>query len=165
MRQLFLVRGPDDEVHKGMTGNTTIIAQHAPSYEQVLSNMSVMKEGLVVMFSAVPYDLVDSAQAMPEVATVQTTMQGPANRIPMFCRQEQDAGASATAADESCDDDSANQEHAAEADRNCAGTLHGGESHPIGANVADHLLSPDSLNENETIIGMGEECCPKSLRL
>ena len=50
MRQLFLGRGAHDEVHKGMTGNTMLIAQPSPSYEQVLPNMSTLSEGLVVLF-------------------------------------------------------------------------------------------------------------------
>ena len=36
MRQLFLGRGAPEDVHKGMTGNTVLIAQPAPSYAQVL---------------------------------------------------------------------------------------------------------------------------------
>ena len=50
MRQLFLGRGADDEVHKGMTGNTMLISQPSPSYEQVLPNTDVLTEGLVVLF-------------------------------------------------------------------------------------------------------------------
>ena len=33
-----------------MTGNTMLIAQPAPSYEQVLPNMSALTEGMVVLF-------------------------------------------------------------------------------------------------------------------
>ena len=50
MRQLFLGKGAGEEVHKGMTGNTMLIAQPSPSYEQVLPNMSAVSEGLVVLF-------------------------------------------------------------------------------------------------------------------
>ena len=50
MRQLFLGRGADDEVHKGTTGNTMLISQPSPSYEQVLPNTDVLTEGLVVLF-------------------------------------------------------------------------------------------------------------------
>ena len=50
MRQLFLGRGPADEVHKGMTGNQMIISQPSPSYDQVLPNMANVSEGLVVLF-------------------------------------------------------------------------------------------------------------------
>ena len=50
MRQLFLGRGADDEVHKGVTGNTMLIAQPAPGYEQVLPNMTALTEGIVVLF-------------------------------------------------------------------------------------------------------------------
>ena len=50
MRQLFLGRGADDEVHKGTTGNTMLISQSSPSYEQVLPNTDVLTEGLVVLF-------------------------------------------------------------------------------------------------------------------
>ena len=50
MRQLFLGRGNDDEVHKGMTGNTMLIAQPAPEYEQVLPNSEGLSQGLVTLF-------------------------------------------------------------------------------------------------------------------
>jgi hypothetical protein len=50
MRQLFLGRGADEEVHKGMTGNTMLISQPSPSYAQVLPNTSALTEGLVVLF-------------------------------------------------------------------------------------------------------------------
>ena len=50
MRQLFLGRGADDEVHKGTTGNTMLISQPSPSYEQVLPNTNALTEGLVVLF-------------------------------------------------------------------------------------------------------------------
>ena len=50
MRELFLGRGPNDEVHKGTTGNTMLIAQPSPSYEQVLPNISSMSDGFVVLF-------------------------------------------------------------------------------------------------------------------
>ena len=49
-RQLFLGRGADDEVHKGTTGNTMLISQPGPSYEQVLPNTAALQEGLVVLF-------------------------------------------------------------------------------------------------------------------
>ena len=50
MRQLCLGRGAQDEVQKGMTGNTMLIAQPAPSYEQVLPSTRALTEGMVVMF-------------------------------------------------------------------------------------------------------------------
>ena len=50
MRQLFLGRGAHDEVHKGMTGNTMLIAQPSPTYEQVLPNTSNLTEGMVMLF-------------------------------------------------------------------------------------------------------------------
>ena len=49
-RQLFLGRGPNDEVHKGATGNSMLIAQPAPSYQQVLPNQSALTDALVVLF-------------------------------------------------------------------------------------------------------------------
>ena len=140
MRQLFLGRGAEEEVHKGMTGNTVLIAQPAPTYEQVLPSTEALAGGIVVLFcrsaddvsraqmlvvnreeyramvahrkrvcpvfadtviddeainrlpeSGVPEVLLQSAQAMPEASSVRTTMQGPANHIPMFSRQEPDS--------------------------------------------------------------------------
>ena len=49
-RQIFLARGADDEVHKGTTGNTILISQPSPSYEQVLPNTAALQDGLVVLF-------------------------------------------------------------------------------------------------------------------
>jgi hypothetical protein len=146
MRQLFLGRGAEEEVHKGMTGNTVLIAQPSPGYEQVLPSTEALTGGIVVLFcksvdevsraqmlvvnrdayralvahrkqvcpvfadtaidndaidrlptSGVPQELVDSAQAMPEAGSVKTTMHGPANRIPMFTRQDKARRAAATA--------------------------------------------------------------------
>ena len=48
MRQ-FLGRGADDEVHKGMTGNTMVISQPSPSYDQVVPNNATLSDGLVVL--------------------------------------------------------------------------------------------------------------------
>ena len=50
MRQLFLGRGTDEEVHKGMTDNTMLVSQPSPSYAQVLPNTTALTEGLVVLF-------------------------------------------------------------------------------------------------------------------
>ena len=50
MRQLFLGRGADDEVHKGMSGNAMLISQPSPSYDQVLPNFASLNGGLVVLF-------------------------------------------------------------------------------------------------------------------
>ena len=50
MRQLFLGRGADDEVHKGMTGNTMVISQPSPSYDQVLPNFETFSVKHVVLF-------------------------------------------------------------------------------------------------------------------
>ena len=45
--------------------------------------------------AAVPDAVVKSAQHMPETANVQTTVHGPANRIPMTHRQEKDGSCAA----------------------------------------------------------------------
>ena len=63
MCQLFLGRGADDELHKGMTGNTMLISQPSPSYEQVLPNTAALTEGLVVLFCKSTED-VSKAQAL-----------------------------------------------------------------------------------------------------
>ena len=183
MKQVFLGRGPHDECQKGMTGNTMLIAQPSPGYETVLPNPEALSEGVVVLFcksiedvskaemlvvnreqyremvqyrrlvcptfadvsidaaaidalpdEAVPAVLLQGAQAMPEAANVKTVMQGPANRIPMSCRQEDDETNSDADSDE-------------------------------GADADQNTLPPDPLNENETIIGINEESCPRPLRL
>ena len=50
MRQLFLGRGAQEELHKGMTGNTMLISQPSPDYQQVLPNVEALTEGIVVLF-------------------------------------------------------------------------------------------------------------------
>ena len=50
MRQLFLGRGANEDAHKGMTGNTMLIAQPSPSYEQVLPNVSNLTDSMAVLF-------------------------------------------------------------------------------------------------------------------
>ena len=84
---------------------------------------------------------------MPEAANVQTTMHGPANPIPMTCRQEKEDSSS----DASKDSESEGS---------------GVDAHHAAANDEDAVaLPPEPLNENETIVGIGEECCPRPLRL
>jgi hypothetical protein len=131
MRQLYLGRGPRDEVHQGLQGNTMIIAQPSAQYNQVMPNVSHCPSTLVVMFcnsvedvsrahnlvvqhdkcadcvrrriavcptfadvrvdedairtdlpdNAVPPAFIHHATAMPEMATMRTTIDGPA-RLP-----------------------------------------------------------------------------------
>ena len=50
MRQIFLGIGAVDEVHKGMAGNTMLISQPSPDYDQVLPNFASLNDGLVVLF-------------------------------------------------------------------------------------------------------------------
>ena len=50
MRQLYLGRGPRDEVHKGLQGNTMIIAQPSAQYAQVMPSVSQCLSSLVLMF-------------------------------------------------------------------------------------------------------------------
>ena len=171
-RQLFLGKGPADEVHKGMTGNQMIISQPSPSYDQVLPNMANVSEGLVVLFcksvddvskaemlvvnrehyremvrhrqkvcptfantkideaaintlpdSAVPDCVVETAQAMPEAAHVQTTMHGPANRIPMTCRQEKEDNSSDASKDSESESSGVEAQPAATIDEDAGALL------------------------------------------
>ena len=207
MRQLFLGRGPDDEVHKGMTGNTMIVAQPGPSYEQVLPNLSALSEGMVVLFcksiddvsraqmlvvnrqqyrtmvehrrrvcpvfadlsvdqhamdqlpeNAVPDELLQSAQFMPEATKVRTTMQGPANRIPMFCRQEREDSPPESSSDEQ-EDEGGVVPQCADPDAS------GADLHRADAHDEDMLQKPEPLNEHETIVGIDENSCPMPLKL
>ncbi|MEO2236627.1 MAG: hypothetical protein ABGW95_00045, partial [Candidatus Poseidoniia archaeon] len=69
-------------------------------------------------------------------------MHGPANRIPMFARQEPDSGADSSSGEEGSG---------------------GGEQPP--ADTDAQLAPAPELNEDETAIGMDEQSCPKPLRL
>ena len=212
-RQLFLGRGPHDEVHQGMTGNTMLIAQPGPSYEQVMPNTSALTEGLVTLFcrsvddvakaqmlvvnreqyrqmvvlrkrvcptfassvidqkavdelpdAAVPAVLLESAQAMPEAADVRTTMHGPANRIPLFSRQEEQE-------DQDGGGDSSDEEQGDGADLHRAAATVANASNDKVASALGESVGEDSdppaepLNEHETIIGVDEDSVPKTLRL
>ena len=63
MRQLFLGRGANEDAHKGMTGNTMLIAQPSPSYEQVLPNVSNLTDSMAVL-SCKSADDVSRAQVL-----------------------------------------------------------------------------------------------------
>ena len=63
MRQLLLGRGANEDAHKGMTGNTMLIAQPSPSYEQVLPNVSNLTDSMAVL-SCKSADDVSRAQVL-----------------------------------------------------------------------------------------------------
>jgi hypothetical protein len=200
MRQLFLGRGAHDESQKGMTGNTMLISQPSPSYDQVLPDTKSLSQSLVVLFcksvhdvsnaqmlvvdreqyrqmvthrqkvcptfarstideqaidrlpdSAVPEALIKSAQAVPEAANVQTVLHGPANRVPMSHRQEMDDSDYDNDNDNDGGDSGVDAPHAPQA--------------PTAAAANPDAVLPEVLNENETIIGIGQDSCPKPLRL
>ena len=104
---------------------------------------------------AVPDVLLQSAQPMPETAEMNTTMHGPANRIPMFHRAEKDEHETDNIDGIHLEDtnDPSSAMHAAAADM-----------HADSGNE-DELLRSEPLNENETVLGIGEDTCTKPLRL
>ena len=210
MKQLLLGRGPDDEVHKGMTGNPMLIAQPSATYDQVLPNLPALNDRMVVIFcrtiddvskapmlfvdrepyremvkhrkevcptfadiiiddaaidklpnNAVPETLMQGAQAMPEAAGIHTTMQGPTNRIPLTHRHEQDDSESDSSDDAKKDGGVDSQHTASQRD---SLRPDGDDAHHANSE-RDHLESPEQLNENETIIGVNDESCPRPLRL
>ena len=180
-RQLFLGRGPADELHKGTTGNHMIISQPSPGYEAQLPNVANVTEGLVVLFcktiddvskaemlvvnreryramvqhrrkvcptfakveideaaidalpnAAVLDAVVESAQHVPEATSVQTTVFGPASRIPMSHRQQKDDSSSEASGDSQGE-----------------GTA---DDAYLGRQTEEDALSPEALIENETIV-------------
>jgi hypothetical protein len=84
---------------------------------------------------------------MPEAANVQTTVHGPANRIPMSYRQEKEDSGSDASEDNKSEGSGVDAHHDAASDEDAV------------------ALPPEPLNENETIVGISEESCPKPLRL
>ena len=50
MRSLYLGRGPRDEVHRGLQGNTMIVAQASATYKQVVPDVNNVLSGLNVIF-------------------------------------------------------------------------------------------------------------------
>ena len=63
MRQLFLGKGRDDEVQKGLTGNPMLIAQAQATPEQIVPSVQAACEALVVLFCGSADD-VRHAQAL-----------------------------------------------------------------------------------------------------
>ena len=50
MRTIYLGRGPRDEVHQGLQGNTMIIAQPSAKYSQVMPNITHTLDSWALMF-------------------------------------------------------------------------------------------------------------------
>ena len=75
MRSLYLGRGPYDEVHRGLQGNTMIVAQAIATYKQVVPDVNHVLSGLTVMFC----NSVDEISKAHTV-TVQTKQYAPAMR-------------------------------------------------------------------------------------
>ena len=80
------------------------LAQHRKQVCPVFADTSIDEKAVDKLpDGAVPDLLLQSAQAMPEASSVKTTMHGPANRIPMFAREE--------ASDSGTDDDRDDEGH------------------------------------------------------
>ena len=85
MRQLFLGRGGEDEVHKGMTGNTMLISQPSPEYDHVVPNLASLNDGLVVL-SCRSVDDVSKAQMLFVIHEQYRFMvQHRQKGVPIFC--------------------------------------------------------------------------------
>ena len=101
---------------------------------------------------------------MPEAADVRTTMHGPANRIPLFSRQEEQE-------DQDGGGDSSDEEQGDGADLHRAAATVANASNDkvafaLGESVGEDSDPPaEPLNEHETIIGVVEDSVPKALRL
>ena len=63
MRVLYLGRGPRDEVHRGLQGNTMIVAQPSANYKQLVPDINHTLGGLTVMFCK-SVDEVSNAHAL-----------------------------------------------------------------------------------------------------
>ena len=183
MRSLYLGRGPRDEVHRGLQGNTMIVAQPSAVYTQVVPDVNHALTGLTVMFcksvddvskahvltvqpelyvpamrrrilvcptfenvkldeeavhrdlpaEGVPAAIIEHAVAMPETATMRTTMDGPASRHSQFGPNPEEA----------TDDDEDD---------------HGGDASTAATNaptdVARQACIEDRTNDFETVIGV-----------
>ena len=64
LQQLFLGRGPAEEVQKGMTGNTMVIAQAQAAPDQVLPSVESCCESLTILFCRSVDDDVRKAQVL-----------------------------------------------------------------------------------------------------
>ena len=207
---------PKTRLHKGQTGNTILISQPSPSYEQVLPNTAALQEGLVVLFckttddvskaqvlvvnreeyramvqhrkqvcpvfattaidsaaidnlpeNAVPDILIQGATHMPEAINVKTTIHGPANRVPIFCRDRGEEGS------DSGDENNSNDEkgHIQDSRNNPCGNdappaaSNSGDDHSAVQRGDEKVTPAEELNEHEPIIAVDPESMPSSLRL
>ena len=77
MRGLYLGRGPRDEVHRGLQGNTMIVAQPSAMYKQVVPDVSHVTSNLTVMF----------CKSVDEVSRAHTLMVQPEQCAPAMRRR------------------------------------------------------------------------------
>ena len=77
MRCLYLGRGPRNEVHRGLQGNTMIVAQASATYKQVVPDVNHVLNGLNVMF----------CKTVDDVSNAHTLMVQPEQYAPAMRRR------------------------------------------------------------------------------
>ena len=213
MTSLFLGRGPRDEVHQGLTGNTMIVAQPSATYEQVQPNVHHTLDKLVLMFcksvedvsraqvlvveraryaecmqrriavcptfanvrldeeamvrdlpeSGVPEAFIQRATAMPEAASMRTTMDGPASRHSQFGPNPEEE--SEHTSDEEPDPAASGSSTAAPSGVQPAASCQGSVQAPATAQDTERGNTEEPLNEFETIIGVDSISDEQSVNL
>jgi hypothetical protein len=200
MRKLYLGRGPRDEVHQGLQGNTLIVAQPSARFTEIIPNVHRCCSSLVLLFcksvddvrnahalvvqreqykecmqrrihvcstfadvvlsdnamnqdlpsNDVPQAFIDSAIAMPEMATMRTTMDGPASRSSQFGPNPQE------------DDSDAEDEDDANNDGDKSNSADTTNACPSRAKPpADDNTVTDGSNEFELLVLIPLLICPK----
>ncbi len=92
--------------------------------------------------------MLQSAQHMPEAMHIKTTMHGPANRISMFSKQDPEKES----------EDESDAEGSDSGETPTAAAADGSTEKPAA-------LTPEALNEHETIIGIDQENIPTPMKL
>ena len=195
MRQLFLGRGAGDEVQKGMTGNTMLIAQPSPTYEQVLPNMDALNEGLVVLFCKSADDVSKAQMLVVNREQYRKLVEHRQKVCPVFGDEhvQIDDAAMDSLPDSAVPGAVVQNAQAMPEAKNIKTTLHGpGNRIPMcarpdpesdvdsqsesgasdntapaadGATDKKPSLPPEELNEEETVIGIDQESGPAPLKL
>ena len=88
MRKVYLGRGPRDEVHQGLQGNSMIVAQPSARFSEVMPNVHHCSSSLVLLFCKSVDDVKNSHALVVERARYKECMQRRIQVCPTFADVE-----------------------------------------------------------------------------
>ena len=193
MRQLFLGRGNPEGCHKGMTGNTMLISQPAPTYDQVLPNNEGLSAGLVTLFCRSLEDVSKAQMLVVDREQFRVLVDHRKRVCPVFAAVIVNETEIARLPDNGVPKSVLDGAHEMPEVAGVKTTLHGpgnrisvcSRQEPLGSSSerdsdndrigevpadaepvdAEASLRPEELNEQEAIVGMDESACPPALQL